>query len=58
MQIWFFLPLGALAPKLRNLVVPDPPDRPDLEPVRRQARQHLSVKLSPKMLKDVGLGDD
>ena len=58
MQIWFFLPFGALAPKLRDIVIPDPPDRPDLESDRQRARRSLAPRLSPRMLRDIGLGDD
>ena len=57
MEIWFYIPFGALAPKSRR-IVKDPPERPDLESDRRKARRELSPKLSPRMLKDIGLGDD
>jgi hypothetical protein len=58
MQIWFFAPFGALALRYRRIVVHDLPERPDLESARERARKHLSPKLSPRMLKDIGLGDD
>jgi hypothetical protein len=58
MEIWFFLPFGALAPKTRRIVVHDPPERPDLEPARAEARRRLATRLNPRLLKDIGLGDD
>jgi hypothetical protein len=57
MEIWFFLPFGALAPKSRR-IVNDPPERPDLEPARAEARRKLAPRLNSRLLKDIGLGDD